>query len=114
MITPDRSLTFPSVEYVRGVISKHGTREGNEVPVVIDSTHIQAADFTAAKGVKNLIEDFAKRGQPLIFLNLKPSIITIFRGVKPSEMRVCSSEVELHESLKGKFINLKLKKIKIL
>lgn len=54
MITPDRSLTFPSVEYVRAVISKQGTKQGTAVPVVIDSTHIQAADFTAAK--VNLID----------------------------------------------------------
>lgn len=49
VITPDRSLTFPSVEYVRSMISKQGSRQGTDVPVVIDSTHIQAADFTAAK-----------------------------------------------------------------
>lgn len=49
VITPDRSLVFPSVEYVRAVISKQGTKQGTAVPVVIDSTHIQAADFTAAK-----------------------------------------------------------------
>ncbi|XP_076169727.1 sodium-independent sulfate anion transporter isoform X2 [Ptiloglossa arizonensis] len=79
VITPDRSLVFPSVEYVRAVISKHGTKQGTAVPVVIDSTHIQAADFTAAKGVKNLTEDFSKRGQPLIFHNLKPSVIEIFK-----------------------------------
>ncbi|XP_043275717.1 sodium-independent sulfate anion transporter-like isoform X2 [Venturia canescens] len=48
-ITPDRSISFPSVEYVRAIISKQGTKQGNAVPVVIDSTHIQAADFTAAK-----------------------------------------------------------------
>ncbi|XP_015108473.1 sodium-independent sulfate anion transporter isoform X1 [Diachasma alloeum] len=100
LITPDRSLSFPSVEYVRAMISKHGTRLGNNVPVVIDSTHIQAADFTAAKGIKNLIQDFFIRGQPLIFLNLKPSIIAIFQGVKPSEMWICSSETELNDSLR--------------
>lgn len=104
MITPDRSLAFPSVEYVRSIISKHGTREGNDVPVVIDSTHIQAADFTAARGFKNLIDDFAKRGQPLIFLNLKESVSTIFRGVKPTELKICSSEAELHDNLKGMMI----------
>jgi len=49
VITPDRSLVFPSVEYVRAVISKQGLREGTAMPVVIDSTHIQAADFTAAR-----------------------------------------------------------------
>ncbi|XP_012145971.2 sodium-independent sulfate anion transporter [Megachile rotundata] len=100
VITPDRSLVFPSVEYVRAVISKHGTKQGTGVPVVIDSTHIQAADFTAAKGIKSLTEDFSKRGQPLIFHNLKPSIIEIFKGVKPSGLRCSSSELELNDCLK--------------
>ncbi|XP_043263626.1 sodium-independent sulfate anion transporter-like [Colletes gigas] len=100
VITPDRSLVFPSVEYVRAVISKQGTRQGTAVPVVIDSTHIQAADFTAAKGVKNLTEDFSKRGQPLIFHNLKPSVIEIFKGVKPSGLRCSSNELELNDCLK--------------
>lgn len=49
VITPDRSLVFPGVEYVRAVISKQGMKEGSAVPIVIDSAHIQAADFTAAK-----------------------------------------------------------------
>ncbi|KAF7389159.1 hypothetical protein HZH66_010296 [Vespula vulgaris] len=100
VITPDRSLVFPSVEYVRAVISKQGSKQGITVPVVIDSTHIQAVDFTAAKGVKNLIEDFSKRGQPLIFHNLKPSIVEIFRGVKPSSLKCSSSELELNDCLK--------------
>lgn len=100
VITPDRSLVFPSVEYVRAVISKQGLREGTAVPVVIDSTHIQVADFTAAKGIKTLIEDFTKRGQPLIFHNLKPSVIEIFKGVKPSGLTCSSSELELNDCLK--------------
>ncbi|KAG5305620.1 S2611 protein, partial [Acromyrmex insinuator] len=104
VITPDRSLVFPSVEYVRAVISKQGLREGTAVPVVIDSTHIQAADFTAARGIKTLIEDFTKRGQPLIFHNLKPSVIEIFKGVKPSGLTCSSSELELNDHLKGKSI----------
>ncbi|GAB1860455.1 Sodium-independent sulfate anion transporter [Camponotus japonicus] len=100
VITPDRSLVFPSVEYVRAIISKQGLREGTAMPIVIDSTHIQAADFTAAKGIKTLIEDFAKRGQPLIFHNLKPSVIEIFKGVKPSGLTCSSSELELNDCLK--------------
>ncbi|KAK1119000.1 hypothetical protein K0M31_013775 [Melipona bicolor] len=100
VITPDRSLVFPSVEYVRAVISKQGTKQGTAVPVVIDSTHIQAADFTAAKGIKSLTEDFSKRGQPLIFHNLKPSIIEIFKGVKPSGLKCSSSELELNDCLR--------------
>ncbi|XP_014215254.1 sodium-independent sulfate anion transporter-like [Copidosoma floridanum] len=103
-ITPDRSLVFPSVEYVRSMISKQGSKQGTAVPVVIDSTHIQAADFTAAKGIKSLIEDFARRGQPLIFYNLKPSVFTIFQGVKPIDLRCCFSEIELDNYLR-EFVN---------
>lgn len=49
LITPDRSLVFPSVEYVRNVVSKAGVKHGANIPVVIDARHIQGADFTAAK-----------------------------------------------------------------
>lgn len=100
VITPDRSLVFPGVEYVRAVISKQGTKQGTAVPVVIDSTHIQAADFTAAKGIKSLTEDFSKRGQPLIFHNLKPSVIEIFKGVKPSGLKCSSNDIELNDCLR--------------
>lgn len=55
MVTPDRSLTFPSVEYVKSMVSKVGLKQGSSsIPVVIDAKHIQGADFTAAK-VKRLI-----------------------------------------------------------
>lgn len=50
VITPDRSLVFPSVEYVRAVVTKAGLKQGlSSIPVVIDCRHIQGADFTAAK-----------------------------------------------------------------
>jgi sodium-independent sulfate anion transporter 11 len=47
-IRPDRSVTFPSVNYLRTLINKSGIRES--VPVVVDCLHISAADFTASKG----------------------------------------------------------------
>ncbi|XP_067006356.1 sodium-independent sulfate anion transporter [Anabrus simplex] len=101
LITPDRSLVFPSVEYVRNHVSKAGVKQGSSsIPVVIDSRHIQGADFTAAKGVKSLIEDFVKRNQPILFYNLKPSIVEIFKGVQPKEFKYCHNEVELNELLK--------------
>ena len=63
LITPDRSLVFPSVEYVRNVVSKAGMKQGSSsVPVVIDSRHIQGADFTAAKVSNTLagtVQDFS-------------------------------------------------------
>jgi len=135
VITPDRSLVFPSVEYVRAVVSKAGLKQGlSSIPVVMDCRHIQGADFTAAKvrasyayykpcyiifytrrlvnsidnhfffltqGVKSLIDDFVKRSQPLVFYNVKPSVISIFQGVRPTEFNCCVTEQQLHERLKG-------------
>jgi hypothetical protein len=48
MLTPDRCLIFPSVDYVRNLVTKHGTKQGM-FPVVIDCSHIYGADFTAAR-----------------------------------------------------------------
>lgn len=46
-LTPDRCLIFPSVDYVRNIVTKHSRKQ--EIPVVIDCSHIYGADFTAAK-----------------------------------------------------------------
>ncbi|XP_065158461.1 sodium-independent sulfate anion transporter-like [Atheta coriaria] len=100
LITPDRSLAFPSVEYVRASVSKAGVKHGSSsIPVVIDARHIQGADFTAAKGIKLLIEDFLNRNQMLLFFNLKPSVIGIFEGLKPKGFKYCGTYHELEETL---------------
>jgi solute carrier family 26 (sodium-independent sulfate anion transporter), member 11 len=50
LVTPDRSLAFPSVEYVRALVLKAGVKHGDSLlPVVVECGHIQAADFTAAE-----------------------------------------------------------------
>ncbi|XP_065089640.1 sodium-independent sulfate anion transporter-like isoform X4 [Ochlerotatus camptorhynchus] len=78
MLTPDRSLIFPSSDFVRNLINKHGLK--NQTPVVIDCTHIYGADFTAAQVIDTLIKDFKLRNQMLLFLNLKPSVCNVFEG----------------------------------
>lgn len=47
LLTPDRCLIFPSVDYVSALVTKHSIKQG--IPVVIDCSHIYGADFTAAK-----------------------------------------------------------------
>lgn len=79
MITPDRCLIFPSVDYVRSLINKQGLQ--TLVPVVLDCTHIYGADYTAAKVIETLVSDFKGRNQLLLFYNLKPSIEYVFEGV---------------------------------
>jgi hypothetical protein len=54
------------------------------------------------QGIKSLIEDFVKRNQPILFYNLKPSIVEIFQGVQPKDFKYCRNENELNELLKGK------------
>lgn len=79
MLTPDRCLIFPSVEYVKNLVNKLGAK--SQVPVVIDCTHIYGADYTAATVIETLVDDFSARQQMLIFYNLKPSVGQVFEGV---------------------------------
>lgn len=59
--------------------------------------------FFLLQGVKSLIDDFVRRKQPLVFYNVKPSVISIFQGVRPTEFNCCTTELQLHEMLKGKY-----------
>lgn len=79
MLTPDRCLIFPSVDYVKNLVNKLGVK--SQVPVVIDCTHIYGADFTAATVIETLVTDFSARQQLLIFYNLKNSVGQVFEGV---------------------------------
>lgn len=80
MLTPDRCLIFPSVDYVKNLVNKLGVK--SQVPVVIDCTHIYGADYTAATVIETLVTDFTLRHQTLIFYNLKPSVGQVFEGIE--------------------------------
>jgi len=99
-VSPDRALTFPSINYVRNVINKAATRPpcNPSIPVVLDCSHISSADFTAAKGFKAMISDFKMRGQELIFYNTHESVLDTFVGANV-EFNVVHSIAELHECL---------------
>ncbi|XP_036324611.1 sodium-independent sulfate anion transporter [Rhagoletis pomonella] len=100
MITPDRCLIFPSVDYVRNLVTKHSMRQN--VPVVIDASHIYGADFTAATVIESLLSDFAARSQLLFFYNLKPSICALFATLAPAEFIVYYQEEQLDQLLKDR------------
>ena len=106
-MSPDRALTFPSINYVRNVINKAATRPpcNPSIPVVLDCSHISSADFTAAKGFKAMISDFKMRGQELIFYNTQESVLDTFVGANV-EFNVVHSIAELHECLNGEFVAL--------
>ena len=101
MLTPDRCLIFPSVDYVRNLVTKYSRRGGSVLtPVVIDCSHIYGADFTAATVIESLTKDFAVRGQPLFFYNLKPSVCAVFEGVAPTDFVVYYTRDALDDLLK--------------
>ncbi|XP_036146262.1 sodium-independent sulfate anion transporter isoform X2 [Monomorium pharaonis] len=103
MLTPDRCLIFPSVDYVRNLVTKYSRRaESVATPVVIDCSHIYGADYTAATVIEILTKDFAKRGQPLFFYNLKPSVYAVFEGVEPTDFVVYYNQETLDDLLKAK------------
>ncbi|KAJ2939848.1 hypothetical protein O0L34_g18043 [Tuta absoluta] len=98
IITPDRCLMFPSVDYVRRLVTKYAA--GNQVPVVLECTHIYSADYTAAKSIEQLTADFHERRQPLYFYNVKPSVCSIFEAVaKPEHFVVFYEDEELDRLL---------------
>ncbi|CAG9824561.1 unnamed protein product, partial [Phaedon cochleariae] len=109
MLTPDRCLIFPSVDYVRNLVLKYSKRQG--IPVVIDCTHIYGADYSAARVIDMLTNDFTSRNQPLFFVNLKPSVYSVFEGLSPKGFVVFYNIKELEEYLKNVPNNRKNKEI---
>ncbi|XP_061395026.1 sodium-independent sulfate anion transporter-like [Musca vetustissima] len=99
MLTPDRCLIFPSVEFVRNVITKQGRK--STLPVVIDCTHIYGADFTAAKVVSSMIDDFENRQQKLYFFNLQQRVAQVFEGIN-NNLQVIYDLNTLEMKLSGK------------
>ncbi|EDW03691.1 sodium-independent sulfate anion transporter [Drosophila grimshawi] len=95
-ITPDRCLIFPSVEFVRNLVLKSGSK--TTLPVVIDCTYIYAADFTAAKVISSMVDDFRRRQQKIIFFNLKPSVVSIFEGLH-TRLVLCYNMHALNQEL---------------
>ena len=55
--------------------------------------------------MKSLIDDFNRRNQPLLFYNLKQSVVNIFQAVEPVSFQHCSTERELYNTLRGKKLN---------
>lgn len=94
-------MIFPSVDYVRNLVTKYSLQAGNKsTPVVIDCSHIYGADFTAATVIETLMKDFESREQPLFFYNLKPSVYAVFEGVATTDLVVYYTQEALDHLLK--------------
>ncbi|XP_035715824.1 sodium-independent sulfate anion transporter isoform X2 [Folsomia candida] len=107
LVELDRSITFPSLEYIKYVISKSSISWGkNKLPMVVDCNHVQFLDYTAANGLKDVVQQFKKRRQPIVMYKMKSSIIRTLVGAMPAPenlesddagFRICRSESELEQ-----------------
>jgi len=80
-ITPNQGVMFPSVSYVRNLVSKAGIKQDTLLPVVIDCSHIYQVDYTAAKGFKAMLGDFSSRQQEVFWLSCNSSVATTISAI---------------------------------
>ncbi|KAK3867068.1 hypothetical protein Pcinc_027431 [Petrolisthes cinctipes] len=99
MVTPSHGISYPSTSHIRATIRKAGLKQaGGSLPVVIDCTFIDTADYTSAKGIKGMVEDFQLRGQTLILVGVKPKVLSVI-GALHEGVTVCSGFHMLPEAL---------------
>ncbi|KAL7637613.1 UNVERIFIED_CONTAM: hypothetical protein RMT77_012342 [Armadillidium vulgare] len=83
LVTPNNGMIYPNAMHIKTAILKAGLKEGNGIfPVVVDCSYIVDFDYTSCKGLAGAMDVFIKREQPLIFLNLKPKLISIAKPIK--------------------------------
>lgn len=78
-------------------MNKYSLRQ--EVPVVIDCSHIYGADYTAAQAIESLTKDFANRNQSLLFYNIQSSVLSVFQGLQPQDLVMFYNQEELNNLL---------------
>ncbi|KAG8221941.1 hypothetical protein J437_LFUL002500 [Ladona fulva] len=104
LITPDRSVLFPSAEFVRECVlqsSNETCHEDNCFTVVIEGTHVQKIDATAAKCIKLMIDDIEARKHSAILWNWKRSVAEACLGIDPGMIEYFRYEDSLEKLFKG-------------
>lgn len=79
MITPDRCLVFPSMEFVRSQVQKLG--KGN-YPIVINCSQIFLIDFTGAKIMESLMGYFQLSSRIIYFYNPNNKVSKVLKGIR--------------------------------
>ncbi|XP_076057868.1 sodium-independent sulfate anion transporter-like isoform X2 [Oratosquilla oratoria] len=75
IVSPKSGFFFPSVDYMQSKVSKAGIVNGyGNIPVVLDCQHFTGIDYSAAKGIKAMVNAFADRNQMLVFMNVSPGV----------------------------------------
>ncbi len=91
------------MNYVRNIVNKAGLRDGGaSLPVIVDCSHVFTTDYTAVSSFNAMATDFSKRGQPVIFFNVKKAVDRIFSGPDGSEVVMIKMGEDVKSALHGK------------
>jgi hypothetical protein len=95
-IRPDQGIVFPSVSYIRNLISKAAVKQGkSKMIVVIDCSHMSQADFTAADSFRAMLADFQARHQPVYWQAANQGVIATLRAIAGENIKVIQGPIEL-------------------
>ena len=125
-VKPDRSVFFPSIEYMKVKINKElpdSQELSSRFAIVIDGEHMFRADSTFAivsqfkliniftnfssvlllQGIKNMISSFSSQKVLTIFYNLRRTVFRAVHGVSipPNEFHNCRSEEEVYRVIQS-------------
>ncbi|XP_034247389.1 sodium-independent sulfate anion transporter-like isoform X2 [Thrips palmi] len=101
MVTLGNSLYFPAVDFIRASVGRAGIKQGaSQLPVVVDCRFILGADYTAAKGIASLIDDFHKRKQRILFYKPRAAVLSVLHGVGLEDFIHVSTQEQLDSTLK--------------
>ncbi|XP_003708291.1 sodium-independent sulfate anion transporter [Megachile rotundata] len=96
LVTPGNSLYFPAVDFIKKSVGNVAIKQGfSQLPVVVDCRYVLGADFTAAKGIATLINEFNSRKQALYFYNPRSDVIAVLKGACGEEFQYISTQDEL-------------------
>ncbi|XP_054713595.1 sodium-independent sulfate anion transporter-like [Uloborus diversus] len=93
-IKPDRTVLFPSAEFLQTKILKALMDEQNSniYAVMLDGEHMTAADYTLALSLKNTINGLKIENVKVMFINLKPQVQQAIKGALPDYLYFLSKE----------------------
>ena len=96
-ITPDRALVYSSINYFRNVVSREisQTKEPYSA-VVVDCSQVTSIDFTTARGLKSLVDEFKHLKKPVLFYNPNPAATYTFVGACSHDIVIVQSLDDLH------------------
>ncbi|XP_022178509.1 sodium-independent sulfate anion transporter-like isoform X2 [Myzus persicae] len=100
VVRPSSGLLFPAVDFMRQrIIAEMSSTERSNKPklIIVDCVHFDKTDFTAAQGIKSLINELKSESCQLELMNAKECVAAILEATLNVKIL---SMVQLQDSIK--------------